>query len=366
MRDNNSDQGFNLRKFRSSRVLILVVAIAAIVISFSIYFTQTCCSFDLNHVVNDIKPVHIESNKEHVDTNRVKDSPLTGNQLEMATRELSRPVIESDFKPVEVSVSVSVSGQIYTDTGLHSSNDRVTLYSPSQNEKHITKSNADGYFRLNKVTASDDYELRITPRGLYRQHYERVSVTPPYSQFHIQLRSRPVNTLRGQVLNLNNIPVPDFRFKIRSQDTIKWEGAVTSDSIGSFELANVPVGVLTFYSTHDGIVLSISGYELQSGQPPYLHIIVDQGSHTISGIVFDQYGELAIGASVIVDWEYLDGNKRASVSRRTATRQDGTFYLAGLGPGQHVLTVADLTNGTTHKQVLNLSSDFEELLIYLK
>ncbi len=353
---------FDLRAFRSSGMLILIVAIAAIVISFSIDSPHICCSFDLNHEANDIKPVHIEPDKEHVDTNRVKDFPLTDNQVEKAINKPDLPVKEPGYKPV----AVSVSGQIYTDRGFHSSNDRVNLYSPSLNEKHITKSNADGYFQLDKVTASDDYELKITPRGLYRQYYEKVSITPPYSQFHIQLALRPVNILRGQVLNLNNIAVPDFRLKVRSQDTIKWEGAVTSDSIGSFELANVPVGVLTFYSTHDGIVLSISGYELQSGQPPYLNIIVDQGSHTISGIVFDQYGELAVGASVVVDWEYLDGNKRASVSRRTATRQDGSFYLADLGPGQHVLTVADLTNGTTHKQVLNLSSDFEELLIYLK
>ena len=340
-----------------------MAALAAIAVCLSIYLTQYCCSFDLNSETNDIvTPVQIESQKEHVNSNSSNDYLVISSQFETGSNGSTPSEKESDSMPIEVLVT----GQIITDKGVHSSNDKITLYSPSLDEKHITRSNSNGYFQLDKVTASDDYQLKITPRGLYQRYYKNISITPPYSQLHIQLETRPVSTLRGQVLNIGKLPIPNFKLKVRSQDTIKWERDIVSDSIGFFELANVPVGFLTFNSTHEGIVLTIDGYELQDDQHQYLNLVVDQGAHTISGIVFDQYGELAVGASIVLNWEYLDGNKRTSVSRRTATKQDGTFYLQGLGPGQHDLTVADLSTGATHRQALNLSYDFEELLIYLR
>ncbi len=347
---------------RSLRTSIFVVVLATVAVCLFLYLLQTWCNFDLNPDDTSMAPDHAKSNRKPADLNRIKDNLEADIQVEKAIREPLPLQKESSSSLVEVLVT----GQIYTDIGGHSSNDRIALYSPSLGERYITKSNADGYFQLSKVIAADDYQLTITPRGLYRRYNESISITAPYSQFHIQLESRSLNTLRGQVLNLNKVPVPDFKLKIRSQNTIKWEGVVTSDSIGFFELVDVPVGFLTFHSTRQGIVLSIRGYELKSDQHHYLYLTVDHGLHNISGIVFDQFGEPAVGASVIVNWEYLDGKKRASMSRRTDTKQDGSFYLSGLGPGQHELTVVDLSNGATHKQALNLTSDSEELLIYLK
>jgi len=341
---------------------VFVTALAAIAVCHSIYLPQYCCSFDLNLETIDVTPIQIERRKDHIDSNRTNDYLVAGSHSETATSEPA----SLEKEPGSQSIQVLVTGQIITDKGAYSSNDIVALYSPSLNEKHITKSNSKGYFEVKKVTISDDYQLKITPRGLYQRYYENISIAPPYSQFHIQLEARPVSTLRGQVVNIDKTPVPGLKLKVRSRDTIKWERDIVSDSIGFFELANVPVGFLTFNSTHEGVVLTIDGYELQDDQHQYPNLVVDQGTHTISGIVFDQYGELALGASIVLNWEYLDGNKRTSVSRRATTDNDGTFYLQGLGPGQHELTVVDLSSGATHRQVLNLSHDFEELLIYLK
>jgi len=353
--------GFSLLTSRSLRTLLLMVILTTVV-CLSFYLIQTCCSVDLNLDTIDLTPDHVELNKNPVDVSRIKDNLVTGDIVENSIKELSLRKKDTSSSSLEVQVT----GQVYTDKGGHSNSDKITLYSPSLGERYITKSNADGFFQFNEVIAADDYQLTVTPRGLYRHYNESISITAPYSQLYIQLESRLVNTLRGHIFNLDQVPVAGLKLKIRSQDTIKWDGAVTSDSIGYFELADVPVGYLTFHSTREGIVLSIRGYELQNDQHHYLNLTVDRGPHDISGNVFDQYGEPAVGANVVVNWEYLDGNKRAFVTRRTITKQDGSFSLSDLGPGQHELTVVDLSNGATHKQVLNLSSDSEELLIYLK
>ncbi len=333
---------------RSLRALILVVILITVAVCLALYLLQICSNVDVKTDIANMPSDHVESRKNSADVSHIEGSLMTGSEVEKTTSEVD-PLQK---EPGSSSVEVLVTGQIITDKGERSSNDKVTLYSPSLNERYTTKSNADGYFQLNGVIAADNYQLTITPRGLFQRHCESISITLPFSQFHIQLQSRPVSTLRGHVLNLNQVPVTDFNLKIRSQNTIKWETFVTSDSIGFFELADVPVGFLTFHSTRQGIVLTIRGYELQNDQHQHLNLTVDHGPHTISGVVFDQYGEPAVGASVIINWEYLEENKRASVSRRTATKQDGSFHLPNLGPGQHELTVVDLSNGATYKQTL--------------
>jgi hypothetical protein len=329
------------------------------------YLIEVCCSFDLKSESISLTPAHIEPDKTLIESLPIKDIWVTDDQPETAS---SQTLANNSSHAMEYhsdSIALFVTGQILTEKGIHSGNDKIRLYSPSLNEKYIAKSDATGYFQIDKVLAADDYQLDISARGMYQKHYERVAITMQPSYFLIQLKTQPVSTLRGQVSNIDKIPVANFKLKVSSSEVSRWERILTTDSIGHFELDDVPVGLLTFTSMHNQ-VLSIRGHELHSNQHQLPGLIVDEGSYSISGIVFDNYGEPAVGANVLLSWQHRDGKKRTTSSRRAITRHDGSFSLHGFGPGWHNLVVADISSGSTHNQDINFIHDYEATLIHLE
>lgn len=332
----------------------------------SIYSPGVCCSLDPGSESIVSASAHIESIKKFDESDYSNEYLIANIQSEI----IAGKTTPNGNLPKEISRSelakVLVTGQINTDTGFHSGNDTIKIYSPSLDEKYVTKSNSTGYFQLDKVSVADDYQLQILPYKTYQRYYEQISIASPFSQFHIQLNTPPVSRLQGQVLSTGDVPVTNFTLRVRSREISRWERFITTDSIGHFELDNVPVGQLIFNSIHEGQVLVIEGYYLQSNQNQYLNLIVDEGSSVISGIVIDQDGELVVGAIILLNWENLDGNKRTTAYRRTNTKQDGSFFFRGIGAGRHNLIAVDISSGAAYKQALNLSYDFEEILIYLK
>jgi len=325
---------------------------------------ETCYRFGLNPNSITLKPVPVESRKILGNPEHVNNNVIAYSQFETS---VGKPVSNSDLRekknPTD-SYEVFFTGQILTDNGFQSGNDKIKIYSPSLGKKYITKSDATGYFQLDKVLAADDYQLQVFPQGMYQKYYEEISILPPFTNFYIQLESVSVNTLHGLILNIDWIPVTNFKLKVRSSGKSKWEKKISTDSIGRFELENVPVGDLHFTSMLDQ-VLSIEGYKLQSNQHQSLTLIVDEGSYAISGLVIDRNGEPAVGANVILSWKNVDSGKRTTVSRRTTTVLNGSFYLQGVGPGPHTLVVADLSSGAAFRETLNISSDYTDIVIYL-
>ncbi len=341
-------------------LLIIMVVLTAC----ALYFTDICCGLDFKQKINTSILPDFES-YSRLDNSSPENEKMvyrhSGTATEKGASDSSPRANSSNSDPIELLVT----GQINTDNGFHSGADRIELYSPSLDKTYVTKSNGSGYFQIDNVLSENDYRLRVSPKGMYRKYHEEVSITPISTQFHILLESVPVSNLRGHVRNLDNVPVLNFRLSVKSLEVSRWGRSFTTNSIGSFQLEGVPVGRVVFDAVQDQKVLSIKGFTLPSNQQQVMNLIVDEGPYAISGIVNDYYGEPVGGANVLLSWNYNDGDKRSTVLRTTTTKLDGQFLLQGNGPGLHELVVADISSGSAHKQNLDLSYDYTEVVINL-
>lgn len=346
----------------SRRVPVFVVIVTA----FGLYFGEICRSLDLEFISNTSIPFNFKS-KLTLDDSTAKSEikvaymyPRTAAGKEIFNTSLQVNDNHSGL------LELAVTGQIYTDKGFHSKGEKVQFYSSSLGKRYVTNSDSTGNFRIRNIISANDYQLQISPKGMYQKYYKEISITPASTHFHILLETAAVSTLRGQLKNLDKIPVVNFKLKVKSLVVSNWERFLTTDSIGGFELENVPVGGITFSAIQDQQVLSIEGFEILDKQHRSLNLIVDEGSYVINGIVYNHYGEPVIGSNIVLSWKHNDGRKRSTTIRSTTTGLDGRFQLQRIGPGLHELIVADIISGSAHKQVIDFSYDYTEVLINLE
>ncbi len=332
----------------------------------AIYFGGLCCPIDLGPEFSTPAEARTEPENTLQDSLSGSENLLAYRHPETVAGKMALVTSQRKNKNNPAPIELLVTGQIQTEKGYYSGSDRIEIHSPSLDKTYITKSNGTGYFQIDSVLSAADYRLRISPKGMYRKYHEEVSITPTSTQFYILLESMPVSNLRGQIRNLDNVPVIYFKLNVKSLEVSRWGRNFTTDSVGGFQLEGVPVGRLVFTTVQDQKVLSIKGFELPSNQQQAMNLIVDEGPYTINGTVNDHYGEPVAGANVLLSWNYNDGTKRSTVLRTTTTKLDGRFQLQGNGPGLHELVIADTSSWSAHKQSLDLLYDFTEVLINLK
>jgi hypothetical protein len=286
-------------------------------------------------------------------------------RLEM-TSGRSESVVIPDIPKTKQASNVFVWGTIQTESGAVTHFDRIMLYSLSLDKGYEAFSNPNGYFYIEEMTPAPDYGLWVIPAGMYQQqHREMVSISSDQREFSIVLRELPVGTLSGVIVNTDGIAVPEFGIKIRSLEKATksmWSASFITDRFGSFQVENVPLGVLEFSSTF-GHALRITGHKFV-GDPKFpLILVVDQGTNAISGQVYDQFNNPVGGANVVLNWENTDGQVRSVVTRQKTTNTSGEFSMKGMGSGEHELTIS--IAGSTHRQIIDISGYNTDLLIHL-
>ncbi len=230
-------------------------------------------------------------------------------------------------------------GTIQTETGKTVTGQRLKLYSASLNRQHVTVSNEHGEFVIDNITPANDYNISVSPRGMYRRYEAEIAIGADLTNVKIVLRNLRVGLLTGRIVDVKGNPVPGFRLSIRSLSKSRWSHTATSDKNGRFEVDQVPQGVLEMSSMLTQL-LKITGLRFPAGSSSLLNLVVDVGPHTITGRVYDELGEPMAGASVLLNWVHTLDGVRSVTNRRTMTDPGGKFAIDGLGEGPHDLIIS--------------------------
>ena len=233
-------------------------------------------------------------------------------------------------------------GTVQTESGEVVSGEEVQLYSATLNEKHRSISNDHGEFVMHDVTPAADYSVSVSPRGMFARYQRDVAIDQNQIDLNIVLRSLPTASMTGWVVDTTGNPVPAFDLVIRSPARARWSATVTTDAGGRFEVNRVPEGRLevSTRTLQTGQLMKITGLELVAGSTRPVKLVVDAGTHMVSGRVYDALGSPVAGANVLLTWTHSEATVRSIATRRTITDPDGGFTLDGLGAGPHELIVS--------------------------
>lgn len=254
-------------------------------------------------------------------------------------------------------------GTIQTETGEIVTGEQLKLYSASLNRQHVTISNEHGEFLIVDITPANDYNISVSPRGMYQRYEADIEIGANQTYVKIILRDLGVGLLTGRIVNIKGNPVPGFTLSIRSLPKPRWSNTVTGDEGGRFEVGQVPQGGLEISRLDQ--LLKITGLHFTAGSSSLLNLVVDFGPYTITGHAYDELGEPIAGASVLLNWVYTLGGVRSVTNRRTMTDPSGKFAIDGLGEGPHDLIIS-LSDAGVYRHNIDVGNETGQIEAVLK
>jgi len=283
-------------------------------------------------------------------TQQASEPPESPSDQNIKTATISRQAVTADLYS---SAKVAVWGTIQTEYGDITSFDQIVLYSPSMGKVYTTISNLHGYFYIDDIQPALDYNFRVNPAGMFRQYARKnVDLSAAQTALPVVLQALPLDVLRGRVVNSEGIPVAGIGLRVKSMLKKIWSASFITDSSGSFQVENVPLGGLEFLSTFGSDVL-INGhvFEGDSGSP--ISLLVDQGSHQLNGYIRETVDKPLAGANVTLSWSHGGEDRRSVVKHHTTTDASGYFSISNIGPGQHELQLST-ANGVSLRQIVEV------------
>ena len=257
-------------------------------------------------------------------------------------------------------------GIVHTALGEVVEGESVEMYSPSLVVKHVAVSDEQGQFTFDGVKAAPDYELSVSPEGMYnRYHHRGVKVDLGDTALRVVLEPLRTGLLRGEILNAQGHPVPDFNIFLRSLSKDLGLRRARSDEVGRFEVEDFPEG--PFEAVSGNTLLRITGLHFDADANHVTTLVVDSGPHSLTGQVFDDQGQPVVGAIILLNWTHSeDDGARSVVERRTLTDSFGSFSLDGLGEGQHDFVLSDTYSySTSLRRHMNIGVELSELVLHL-
>ena len=258
-----------------------------------------------------------------------------------------RPVLELDLELEENPGSVRLPGWVGNEAGVALEAVRVeltALKTDNRNNFSLTVfSDATGHFNLEGVRAGESYSLSLSPSLEYQGYRDNelvVSANP--EQINIVLSSLKLVDIDGMILNHESAPVSDFEIQINNLTTGAHTRKVISDASGFFSLQDFPLGTValtTVLSSQGAEYFSISGLTLTDNEYRNLILIVDKGSHYLSGWVSDINGIVVTKAMVTLEARTQNGPVEYFSYRSQSTGPNGRFAFADVGGGDHRLSV---------------------------
>ena len=261
--------------------------------------------------------------------------------------------------------TVSAWGSLSTKYGDVVAKETIKLYSESANQAYSETSDENGYFNFENIVPAPDYRLSVSPKGMYKRvSMDSVAILNNQVALPIVLEPLEVGTLKGKVVNTENIVVPGYEMKIQSPLKARWVQNFVSDIIGEFQIENFPIGPIEFTKTF-GQALVITGHDFSGDPQTIIELVVDVGYNELRGVVYDEFYNAVPGATVILSWKHNYQGVVSIVNRRSTTRPTGEFLFEGLGKGEHELLVTFL-GGLVGHQIVDIGHDNSERVVVLQ
>ena len=261
--------------------------------------------------------------------------------------------------------TVSAWGSLSTKYGDIVAKETIKLLSESANQAYSETSDENGYFNFENIVPALDYRLSISPKGMYKRvSMDSLAILNNKVALAIVLEPLELGTLKGIVVNTENIVVPGYEMKIQSPLKTRWIQNFVTDIIGEFQIENVPIGPVEFSKTF-GQALAITGHEFSGDSQTTIELVVDVGYHELRGVVYDEFNNTVPGATVILSWKLNYQEVVSIVNRRGTTSPTGEFLFEGLGKGEHELLAASF-DGLVGHQVVDIGNDSSERVVVLQ
>ena len=250
----------------------------------------------------------------------------------------SGQAIKLDVSLSEANDTTSIHGWIGNDIGEGIAVQKIRITSRGLTQ-YVVSSDERGDFSFEGVRSGLTYRLEVFPGAQYSRYlYDSVEVTHNTPFIKVILTSINLVDINGMVVSSAGVPVPDFEINVRNTTTNSLVRMVSTDSSGFFKLDRFPAGELLF-STAYPEYFKITGVTLAPNETRSLNLVIDKGTHYLSGWVSDQNGVPVDNAKVTLDAEINRGTTKSLSFRSRITNSVGAFSFADLGNETHVITV---------------------------
>jgi protocatechuate 3,4-dioxygenase beta subunit len=245
--------------------------------------------------------------------------------------------VDVQLEPIEDVATVS--GRVRTERGDPVVGASVTLVAQTGQQRHQARTDAEGRFVLPGVEAEASYTLAIAAGSRFRDHVDNeIWVTRDLPPLDVVVEPLAIGRLTGRMVDSEGRPVPGFRLWLVSVQSVRAAIPVTSDGGGYFTVEEAPAGSLQL-DTRGAPRLVVRGLTVPAGGEADVRVVLDTGSHALTGAVLDDRGRAVPGARVELAWASTAGSGESSSTRATRASPQGRFAFSALGPGTHVLRV---------------------------
>ncbi len=226
-------------------------------------------------------------------------------------------------------------------------------------------SNRHGEFTFGELVPGRQYRLNIKPQADYAGFsIDSFSADAAQALSRILLKQVSLVDVDGMIVDVNSAPVANFEFMVRSLSAEFPDRNIRSDATGYFSLKAFPAGELRI-ATSASDYYRIKGLELRPDEYRNITLVIDRGSHYLSGLVSDEYGTPLHEARVTLKSAFKTGDYHSFSYRSAITDASGAFAFSGLGGNR--LTLGVYANGfDTHIQRHDFVSFADRLEIRLK
>jgi hypothetical protein len=217
----------------------------------------------------------------------------------------------------------------------------VQLYSPSLKMNYKAETNSAGEFYFRDVEMAKDYRLWIRPSTGYKDFsQERLKVDR--NSEHQNIRLEPIENgyrVYGQVLDMENDPIANTTFSLRSRQASHQVIPLTTDEHGAFSVDTVPEGELVIGS-NSAPHYTLTGISLKgSDHSAYHELIVDSGDQKLIGKIVDENNDPISAPQIYLTSSHYFKGLHSQASRKTSADSEGKFLFTGLGLKQYTITV---------------------------
>jgi len=256
---------------------------------------------------------------------------------------LQTPIYQLDVSLEHALDSVDLRGWVGNDNGIGLEGARVELtasYTRNRDSFYLTDfTDSGGNFEFEGVRSGETYKfsVNLTPEYPYYENLDfRVTQNP--GQIDIVLKKLSFVDVDGMILDRSSTPVPNYEMYVSNLTTGSHTRKIASDSSGFFTLPNFPLGEVGL-TTRGAEFFQISGLKITDTRYQNLKLVVDRGSHYLSGWISDENGVAVENAMVTLDRKFSDGEIEHSSYRSQRTNRNGGFAFEYLGDGGYHVSV---------------------------
>lgn len=271
-------------------------------------------------------------------------SGYDGQRFRLGQQDLQQtPLYQLDVSLEDALDSVNLRGWVSNENGIGLEGARVELtasYTRNRDSFYLTDFTDDGgNFEFEGVRSGETYKLSVnlTPEYPYYEDQD-FGVTQDPGQVIVVLKKLSLVDVDGMILDRSSAPVPNYEMYVSNLTTGSHTRKIASDSSGFFTLPNFPLGEVGL-TTRGAEFFQISGLKITDTHYQNLRLIVDRGSHYLSGWISDENGVAVENAMVTLDRKFRQSEIEHSSYRSQRTSRNGGFAFENLGGGDYHVTV---------------------------